>query len=59
MPKIRETYCIGTLKQPMLTLCVLEGDRYPEAPAFDSDRLQLLTFPSLSLTAGQVFAAGQ
>ena len=50
---------IGTPKQPTLTVCVLEGDRYRKQTPQGSDRLQSSIFPSLQLTAEQIFAAGQ
>lgn len=50
---------IGTPKQPTLTVCVLEGDRYRKQTLQGSDRLTSPTFPSLQLTAKQIFAAGQ
>lgn len=50
---------IGTPKQPSLTLCSLEGDRYQKQVLQDGDRLQSPTFPSLNLTVSQIFAAGQ
>lgn len=50
---------IGTPKQPTLTVCVLEGDRYRKQTLHGSDLLQSSIFPSLQLTAAQVFAAGQ
>jgi Uma2 family endonuclease len=50
---------IGTPKQPTLTVCVLEGDRYRKQTLHGSDRLPSATFRSLQLTAEQIFAAGQ
>jgi Uma2 family endonuclease len=50
---------IGTPKQPTITICELEGDRYRKQLAQGSDRLQSPTFPGLHLTAAQIFAAGQ
>lgn len=50
---------IGTPKQPTLTLCTLEGDRYQKQVLQNGDRLQSPTFPSLNLTVSQIFAAGQ
>jgi Uma2 family endonuclease len=50
---------IGTPKQPTLTLCVLDGDRYQKQRLQGNDRLQSPTFPDLQLTAEQIFAAGK
>jgi Uma2 family endonuclease len=50
---------IGTPKQPTLTHCVLEGDRYQKRLVTGDNWLQSPAFPSLQLTANQIFAAGQ
>lgn len=50
---------IGTPKQPTLTLCVLEGDRYQKQVLQGGDRLRSATFPSIELPVEQIFAAGQ
>jgi Uma2 family endonuclease len=50
---------IGTPKQPTITVCELEGDRYQKQRVQGGDRLQSPTFPDLDLTATQIFAAGQ
>jgi Uma2 family endonuclease len=50
---------IGTPKQPTLTLCVLDSDRYQKQRLQGNDRLQSPTFPDLQLTAEQIFAAGK
>lgn len=50
---------IGTPKQPSLTLCILEGDRYRKQVLQGDAVLRSPTFPSLHLTAAQVFAAGR
>ncbi|NJL54588.1 Uma2 family endonuclease [bacterium] len=50
---------IGTPKQPTVTLCVLEGDRYQKQVLHGGDHIQSPTFPSLNLTADQIFAVGQ
>lgn len=50
---------IGTPKQPTLTLCVLEGDRYQKQVLQGGDRLRSPSFPSLNLVVNQIFAAGQ
>ncbi|MEO0988054.1 MAG: Uma2 family endonuclease [Cyanobacteria bacterium J06639_14] len=48
---------IGTPKQPTLTHCILEGDRYQKQRLHGSEQLRSPTFPSLQLTVDQVFAA--
>lgn len=50
---------IGAPKQPTLTCCVLEGDRYQKQVLRQGDRLWSSIFPSLQLTTDQIFAAGQ
>lgn len=50
---------IGTPKQPTLTVCVLEGDRYRKQTLHGNDQLPSPSFSSLQLTAEQIFAAGQ
>ncbi|WP_080811579.1 Uma2 family endonuclease [Halomicronema hongdechloris] len=50
---------IGTPKQPTLTLCILEGDRYRKQRLQGNARLSSPTFPGLQLTVDQIFAAGQ
>lgn len=50
---------IGTPKQPTLTVCNLEGDRYRKQALHGNTQLQSSTFPGLQLTAQQIFDAGQ
>lgn len=50
---------IGDPKQPTLTLCVLEGDRYRKHLLRGSDRIESPTFSTLELSAADVFAAGR
>ncbi len=50
---------IGSPKQPTLTLCLLEGDRYQKQVLQGSDRLESPTFPTLNLTADRIFASGR
>ena len=50
---------IGMPKQPTLTLCLLEGDRYEKRVLHGKERLRSPTFPDLQLTAEQIFTAGQ
>lgn len=50
---------IGTPKQPTVTLCVLEGDRYQKQVLHGDDLLRSPTFPSLSLTVRQICMASQ
>jgi Uma2 family endonuclease len=50
---------IGIPKQPTLTVCELEGDRYQKRLVQGNDFLKSPTFPGLNLTAAQIFAAGQ
>jgi Uma2 family endonuclease len=49
---------IGIPKQPTISICYLRGDRYQKQLFRNGDRLQSSTFPSLDLTAEQVFNAG-
>lgn len=49
----------GSPKQPTLTLCTLDCDRYSRQVLRGDDRLVSPTFPSLQLTADQLFAAGR
>lgn len=50
---------IGTPKQPTLTLCRLEGNRYQKQLFRQGESLRSFTFPNLQLTTDQIFAAGQ
>ncbi|WP_088890525.1 Uma2 family endonuclease [Leptolyngbya ohadii] len=50
---------IGTPKQPTLTICELEGDRYQKRLVRGDELVRSNSFPALSLTAAQIFAAGQ
>ncbi len=50
---------IGTPKQPAVTICQLEGDRYQKRLFRQDDNLSSTIFPELQLNAGAVFAAGQ
>ena len=50
---------IGTPKQPTLTLCTLQGNRYQRQLFRNDDRITSPLFPTLKLTANQVFAAGK
>jgi Uma2 family endonuclease len=49
---------IGTPKQPTVTLCVLEGDRYQKQVLQGDDWLQSPTFSGFNLTVSQICAAG-
>lgn len=49
---------IGEPKQPTLTLCLLEGDRYRKQLYRGGEAIASPTFPSLSTTAEEIFAAG-
>ncbi len=49
---------IGIPKQPTVTLCVLEGDRYQKQVLQGDDLLRSSTFPGLSLTVSRICAAG-
>jgi len=53
------TFFIGSPKQPTLTICHLEGNRYNMQLFRNDDRLVSPTFPDLNLTAAQVFEAGR
>lgn len=48
---------IGSPKQPTLTLCTLESDRYQRQILRGQDPLYSPTFPQLQLTPEQIFAA--
>ncbi len=50
---------IGTPKQPTLTLCTLDNDRYQKHLFRASDPIASPLFPNLQLTPDQIFAAGQ
>jgi len=50
---------IGTPKQPMFTLCTLQGNRYQRQLFRNDDRITSPLFPTLKLTANPVFAAGK
>ncbi len=49
---------IGIPKQPTITICQLEGDRYQKRLCRQDDHLSSAIFPELQLPAGVVFAAG-
>ncbi len=49
---------IGTPKQPTLTLCILEGDRYRKQILQGRDRLESPAFPTLDISVDRIFAAG-
>ena len=49
---------IGSPKQPTLTLCTLENDRYQKQILRAEAPLHSPTFPSLQLNPAQIFAAG-
>ena len=48
---------IGTPKQPTLTRCLLEGDRYQKQLFRGRDKIESFTFPELELSAEEIFAA--
>ncbi len=48
---------IGTPKQPTVTLCTLEGDRYQKQLLRSGDTLLSPGFPDLLLTTDQIFTA--
>lgn len=48
---------IGTPKQPTLTLCLLEGDRYEKQLFREKQIIESFTFPELKLSAEEIFAA--
>ncbi|MGB7415336.1 MAG: Uma2 family endonuclease [Thermosynechococcaceae cyanobacterium] len=50
---------IGSPKQPTLTLCTLEEDRYHKQGLQVEAFLKSPTFPSLQLNLAELFAAGQ
>ena len=50
---------IGTPKQPTVTLCVLEGDRYQKQVLHRDDLLRSPIFPDLRLTVSQICTASQ
>ncbi|GAP98367.1 Uma2 family endonuclease [Leptolyngbya sp. NIES-2104] len=50
---------IGYPKQPTLTICELVAEKYQKRLFRGDERLISPTFPSLQLTAQQIFAAGQ
>jgi Uma2 family endonuclease len=49
---------IGTPKQPTLSICILVDGEYEIRRFRESDRIISPTFPDLSLTVDQIFAAG-
>ena len=49
---------IGSPKQPTVTLCVLEGDRYRKQVLQGDDVLSSPTFASLEFSVGSIFASG-
>jgi Uma2 family endonuclease len=50
---------IGDLKQPTLSICALVDGEYELRKFRGSDRIISPTFPDLTLTVDQIFAAGQ
>ena len=50
---------IGVPKQPTLTVCQLEGDRFQKRLFRQDDNVCSVLFPELRLQAGAIFAAGQ
>lgn len=52
------TFFIGSPKQPTITLCNLQGNRYEMSQFRRDDYLVSPTFSDLSLTAEQIFDAG-
>jgi Uma2 family endonuclease len=51
------TFFIGSPKQPTITICQLQGERYAMQQFRGEDRLISTIFPELDLTAQQVFDA--
>ncbi|NES20667.1 MAG: Uma2 family endonuclease [Symploca sp. SIO3E6] len=49
---------IGNPKQPTLTICTLDGDKYQKQLFRHEEQLISSIFPNLELTANQIFAAG-
>ncbi|NER19750.1 MAG: Uma2 family endonuclease [Symploca sp. SIO1C2] len=49
---------IGHPKQPTLTICTLDGDKYQKQLFRHEEQLISSIFPTLQLTANQIFAAG-
>ncbi|NET62009.1 MAG: Uma2 family endonuclease [Symploca sp. SIO2E6] len=49
---------IGNPKQPTLTICTLDGDKYQKQIFRHEEQLVSSIFPTLGLTANQIFAAG-
>lgn len=52
------TFFIGSPKQPTITVCTLEGNRYSLQQYRGEDRLVSSIFPNLSLSASEIIAAG-
>ncbi|NEQ95207.1 MAG: Uma2 family endonuclease [Cyanothece sp. SIO2G6] len=52
-------FFIGSPKQPTITICTLDGERYAMQQFRGNDPLISPTFPNLQLTANEIFAAGQ
>ncbi|MEO0539194.1 MAG: Uma2 family endonuclease [Cyanobacteria bacterium P01_A01_bin.123] len=52
------TFFIGSPKQPTITICNLQGNRYEMSQFRRDDDLVSPTFSDLSLTAEQIFDAG-
>lgn len=52
-------FFIGSPKQPTITICTLEGERYAMQQFRGEDRLVSPTFANLKLSANEIFAAGQ
>ncbi|MEN9229312.1 MAG: Uma2 family endonuclease [Thermostichus sp. DG02_5_bins_236] len=50
---------IGSPKQPTLTLCVLNDERYHKTLVRGEDLLNSPTFPTLKITAAQIFPMGK
>lgn len=53
------TFFIGSPKQPTITVCTLQGDRYEMQKFRGEDSLISLIFPELRLTAQQVFKSAE
>ncbi|NEP15240.1 MAG: Uma2 family endonuclease [Symploca sp. SIO2C1] len=50
---------IGNPKQPTLSICTLDGDQYRKQIFRHEERIISSIFPTLQLTANQIFAAGR
>lgn len=52
-------FFIGSPKQPTITICTLDGQRYKMEQFRGDHRLVSRTFPNLELTANEIFEAGR